>query len=141
MINKEDIKVGTLVKKIYYDFRTDLPLFKVYPVSRVNDKSFKLEHKSSLIRYEESQAYSVLTNEEYEQIYNNALNNTCQDKMVEVRRMVKALSYLNEHIEGLIALKNEIGVEFTIDPNSVLNKIDDMMDCLKENLGAFYYGK
>lgn len=133
MINKEDIKVGTLVKHI--EIIRGNSEIRIKKVEKVNDKSFKLLNDWDNIKYTESESYSVLTDEEYKKLYENAFNAACKKNMREVYEMKHNLLMIKDGVNDMHSLSKETGLNYSIDITPVLTKLDDILDRLKKELG------
>lgn len=128
MINKEDIKVGDLVKV----FDTTHDRVKIKVVERVNKLSFSLKHDWNPTKFNESQSCFKMTDEEIKKYYDEGFNNALREKNQY------ATKYLNklEHISKLIGeLKQEENITFSINIDDILKGISE--EVIKVNK---YYG-
>ena len=132
MINKEDIKVGDLVKWFDHRFYGSEGKVTISVVNRINKLSFGVKYNYNPIKFSESQSYFKLSEEEIKKYYDEGFSNALREKNQY------ATKYLNklEHISKLIGeLKQEENITFSINIDDILKGISE--EVIKVNK---YYG-
>ena len=127
MINKEDIKVGDLVK--YIDFNGKI---KIGKVDRVNKLSFGIGWEYYPIRFENSKLYFKLSEEEVKKYYDEGFNNALREKNQYATKYLNKLEHISKLIEEL---KQEENITFSINVDDILKGISE--EVIKVNK---YYG-
>lgn len=124
MINKEDIKVGDLVKV----FDTTHDKIKVKIIERINKLSFGLKHDWYPIKFSESQNCFKLSDEEIKKYFDEEFEAICRENNRFASKYVQKL----EHISALLKeLSEEEYITYTINLDSILQGIQD--EILKSN--------
>ena len=133
MINKEDIKVGTLVKHVV--ILRGNPELRIKKVEKINEKTFKLMGDWDNVKYTESEDYSILTDEEYKKLYESAFDAACRKNMKSVYEMVRNLVLIKDGVDDIQSISQQTGLNYSIDITPVLTKLDGILDRLKKELG------
>ena len=120
MINKEDIKVGDLVKTFdkYYN------KVRIKIVDRVNKLSFGLRGDWNPIKFSESQNCFKLTDEEIKKYYDEEFEELCTENNKFASKYVDKLEHINK-------LLKELSKEEHI---TYLINIDDILDGISKEI-------
>ena len=116
MINKEDIKVGDLVKTFdrYYN------KVRIKVVDRINKLSFGLRGDWNPIKFNESQSCFKMTNEEIKQYFDEEFEELCKENNKFASKYIDKL----EHISKLLReLSKEEHITYSINIDSLLEGI------------------
>lgn len=133
MIKKEDIKIGTLVAHMV-PINGKLEL-RVKKVEKVNVKSFRLCQDWNYIKYEDSKDYHLLTDEEYERLYVNALDDACKKNLKNVNEMIDKLRRLSILLKDIRETSNKINIVCSVSITSPVADVKAAMERLNKELG------
>lgn len=116
MINKEDIKVGDLVKTFdrYYN------KVRIKVVDRVNKLSFGIKGDWNPTKFSESQSCFKMTDEEIKQYFDEEFEELCKENNKNASKYIDKL----EHISKLLReLSKEEHITYSINIDSLLEGI------------------
>ena len=117
MINKEDIKVGDLVKT--FDKYYNKVIIKA--VDRVNKLSFGLKGDWKPTKFSESQNCFKLTDEEIKKYYDEEFEELCRENNKNASKYLDKLEHINKLLREL---SKEEHITYTINIDDVLEGIE-----------------